>query len=238
MYLNASDGRKQLYMQCLNIFKIHNSGNNVHGILTDYAEVEFNDIQIENLKSWHGSTLGIAVYKGSVVQFNGDIQMDNLIAGDKLLLDHVEQLKLPNAQPFVCSIFIGPNSDEDTDPDITPVIDVTDDFSSSVSDTFYGYDYCQQHERIGDMNTPYPPQQRYQQQEERQMKKANINVFNTFGERLLHNKVEYRAIISGLIITIIIVMMLLIRATICRGKGYRNEIDRLSSYANNDYGSI
>merc|ERR1712154_525319 len=92
------------------------TGNNVHGILTDYATGSLQDVTVRNVESWHGSAIGIAVYKGSTAEFGGSIAVDNIAAGTKMSDSQSQQLTLPNTAPFVCSVYIGPNSEADEYP--------------------------------------------------------------------------------------------------------------------------
>merc|ERR1712204_154016 len=62
-----------------------------------------------------------------------------------------ESLILPNSQPFVCSLFIGPNSESDSEPDLTPSITTSDDLIASAQ-SVYGFDYCGEESRVGEMS--------------------------------------------------------------------------------------
>merc|ERR1712129_105211 len=74
------------------------------------------------------------------------------IAGSALTsVEESEALNLPNSQPFVCSLFIGPNSESDTEPDLTPSITTSDDLIASAQ-SVYGFDYCDEESRVGEMS--------------------------------------------------------------------------------------
>ena len=135
------------------------SGDNTHGILTDYAQGIMKDITIENLGSWHGTSMGIFVGKGSTVEFDGYIDVDHVVAGQKLTKQVSDALILPNAAPFVCSIFIGPNSDADTNPEFTPVVTMAEGFEVRGAGEMYGYDYCTDDVRVGQMSEPMSPEE-------------------------------------------------------------------------------
>eukprot|EP01083_Nonionella_stella_P140854 432852_1 len=99
------------------------TGHKVHGILTDYASGSIKNIKIEKLDSHYGSANAIALYKGTTASLAGYIDVNHVVAGSKLTKDEAMDLVLPNPVPFVCSIFIGPNSDADAMPQLTPTID-------------------------------------------------------------------------------------------------------------------
>lgn len=134
------------------------SGDNVHGILTNYASGSIKNVRVENLNSWHGTSIGVFVAKGSTVAFDGYVSVNNVMAGKKLSQEESDALILPNAPPFVCSIFIGPNSDESTMPELTPSVTLSDDFSVMVTRHMYGYDYCADDQRVGQMEIPMSPE--------------------------------------------------------------------------------
>merc|ERR1712176_499103 len=104
-----------------------------------------------------GSVNAIALYKGSKVNIDGDININQIIAGSKLTKQEVSKLILPNPSPFVCSIFIGPNSDSDINPDLTPIIATTNDFTVFATDLF-GYDSCNINARVGNMDNVFSPE--------------------------------------------------------------------------------
>ena len=135
------------------------TGNNVHGILTDYASGSLHDVIVRNVESWHGSAIGIAVYKGSNAEFGGSIAVDNISAGTKMSDSQSEQLTLPNSPPFVCSVYIGPNSEADEYPQRNAVIQQKSDFLLSTGDigSFYGHQQCADDMRMGDMPTLKSP---------------------------------------------------------------------------------
>ena len=215
------------------------TGDNVHGILTNYATGSIKNVKVENLKSWHGSTHGIAIYKGSEVQFAGDITIDELVAGQKLHHDEVNRLQLPNAPPFVCSIFLGPNSDHINTPEITPNTDLLEDFTVNVGDEIYGYTFCDENDRIGDMARPTNYVQGHKKSS------SDIETFNLYSNGSVINKYfnPYHAIISGMILSIFVFIALYMKKLICSDSYNGNkinsaEIDRLSSFKTSSYGSV
>jgi len=133
------------------------TGTKVHGILTDYASGSMTDIRVENLESWYGSANAIAIYKGSDVHLFGEIDIANVVAGSQLSKPEVLQLTLPNATPFVCSILIGPNSEFDESPEVTPSVIPDHALTVTVSE-LYGYDYCEKATRIGHIDRVSSPQ--------------------------------------------------------------------------------
>eukprot|EP01083_Nonionella_stella_P034161 93529_1 len=126
------------------------TGHKVHGILTDYASGSIKNIKIEKLDSHYGSANAIALYKGTTASLAGYIDVNHVVAGSKLTKDEAMDLVLPNPVPFVCSIFIGPNSDADAMPELTPTIDLAPTLSTSATN-IYGYDYCDDVSRVGSL---------------------------------------------------------------------------------------
>merc|ERR1712130_837360 len=114
------------------------TGDNVHGILTDYAYGTIKNVNINNLKSLYGSSIAIALYKGSVTLLNDKININNIIAGSSITKKESQLLKLPNPQPFVCSILIGTNSQKDILPELTPSITINDNFNIMATN-LYGH---------------------------------------------------------------------------------------------------
>ena len=124
------------------------TGTKVHGILTDYASGTIRNVKIEHLKSYYGSAHGIAMYKGSDVTLSGNFDINQVIAGSKVTKAQAMAAILPNPAPYVCSIHIGPNSDMDTMPEKTPIVSTNKDFSV-LATGLYGYDYCLEQARVG-----------------------------------------------------------------------------------------
>jgi len=133
------------------------TGTKVHGILTDYASGTMKNIKIAHLKSYHGSVNAIALYKGSQVTMKGNFDINQVVAGSQITKAQALKAKLPNPAPFVCSIFIGPNSDMDSNPDVTPVVAASDDFTV-LATSLYGYDYCESQARVGAMDAVNAPE--------------------------------------------------------------------------------
>jgi len=113
-------------------------------------------LSVKNLDSWHGSAIAVGVYKGSVVTFDGDAQIEGVVAGSQLTEEDIHTLSLPNARPFVCGIFVGPNSDIDM-PEVTPQVHLEDGFVPMAAREMYGYDVCDASQRVGEMGSVHPP---------------------------------------------------------------------------------
>ena len=194
------------------------TGNNVHGILTDYAVGAIHDIRIENLLSWYGSTHGIAVYKGSVVTFDGEFAIHNLIAGAKLTQMEVDALILPNAAPFVCSMFVGPNSEADIYPENTVSATLNENFAVTKADELYGYDYCEPTERLGDMIKPLSPEI------------LELNQNKLIAETRWNSTVPFNAVMAT---TIVFVVVLCLKRRFCENKSMMEHLPKFET----DYGS-
>ena len=204
------------------------TANNVHGILTDYASGTMKNIKIENLKSWYGTTHGIALYKGSDVQLHGDFSVNNLVAGYKMSKKESDIITLPNSSPYVCSVYIGPNSDADTDPDITPLVAIGDTFDI-IADTIYGYDSCESHERVGLMSDVVLPEV-LRTEEEGRNKIMNDDIIFSLKPKYNYNSMI--VMIGGSIFIFIACMIIA-----CKNK--QNELKGLASFSNgNNYGSF
>jgi len=133
------------------------TGNNVHGILTDYASGTMKNIKVAHLKSHRGSANAIALYKGSEVTVRGSFEINEVVAGSVVNKADALQLTLPNPPPFVCSIFLGPNSDMDEFPEYTPSVTKGEDFSVAAT-SLYGYDYCEAAVRVGQIEGVETPE--------------------------------------------------------------------------------
>ena len=133
------------------------------------------NVNIHHLKSWYGTTYGIALYKGSDVGLYGKFAVNNLIAGSKLSKIESDKLTLPNSSPYVCSVYIGPNSDDDTE--YTPSITTGDGFSVT-AETIYGYDFCGTQQRVGYMENAVLPEllQENQENEQDEMIMNNVSL--------------------------------------------------------------
>ena len=81
----------------------------MHGILTDYiGDAIFENIKIDNVESWNELAIGMAIYKGSKASVYGNFETNTIIAGSQLTKNEImNDISLPNAEPFVCSIRIG-----------------------------------------------------------------------------------------------------------------------------------
>jgi len=83
-------------------------------------------------------------------------QMDSVVAGSALSEEEAQRLTLPNTPPFVCGLFVGPNSDADA-PENTPVVHLLDAFESVAAQEMYGYAVCEESQRIGEMGRVQSP---------------------------------------------------------------------------------
>jgi len=181
------------------------SGDNVHGILTDYAFGSMKNVQIDNLKSLHGSANAIALYKGSKAELGGSFAINDIVAGSAITKSEADKLKLPNASPFVCSIFIGPNSQSDSQPELTPIVTVSDDFVASTT-ALYGHDYCSEDARIGTMQSVQNPEVLLLRLEELQ----NVHVvfgnfmFSSFSSSIAMFLMMAVAILAAMIFTFVV----------------------------------
>eukprot|EP00486_Rosalina_sp_Unknown_P011624 CAMPEP_0201591958 /NCGR_PEP_ID=MMETSP0190_2-20130828/189984_1 /ASSEMBLY_ACC=CAM_ASM_000263 /TAXON_ID=37353 /ORGANISM="Rosalina sp." /LENGTH=966 /DNA_ID=CAMNT_0048050509 /DNA_START=186 /DNA_END=3086 /DNA_ORIENTATION=- len=198
------------------------SGDNVHGILTNYAAGSISNVRVENLHSWHGTSIGVFIAKGSTVAFDGYVSMNNIIAGKKLSQQESDALILPNAPPFVCSIFVGPNSDADTYPEKTPSVTVSDDFSVMVTRHMYGYDYCNEDMRVGEMTIPMSPES-YGSDPNRYLvnaKSINVPILAKKNDNMVMETINgenYNSMIIIVMCMFVVVGILIIRKALCDG---------------------
>jgi len=201
-------------------------GSKVHGILLDYASGDIKNVKIEHLKSYYGSTKAIAIYKGSVVNIDGNININQIIAGSKLTKPEASNLVLPNVTPFVCSIFIGPNSDSATRPDLTPIVQTTDNFAVLATD-LSGYDYCTTNSRVGNMDTVYTPDQLFK----------TGTVIN--GDLVFSFSKNTMLFMASFGVIFVIIMLISLRSKIFNN-GHDKQQDKLDKYKNSGtvYGSF
>ena len=82
------------------------TGTRAHGLIIDYVTGNIQNINIQNIESFHGEAIGINIYKGCDVNINGDINIDTINAGSQLNDDDVQELTLPNLIPRACAINI------------------------------------------------------------------------------------------------------------------------------------
>jgi len=175
-------------------------GNNVHGILVDYASGSFENVAVRDLESWTGSAVGIAIHKGTTAEFGGQIAVDRVAAGTKLTQSEADELTLPNALPFVCSLYIGPNSEEETDEVFAPIINAADTLSLRAGPGFYGFDRCEGSSRMGDMPSLQSPGK---------FDGDRGETFVVDGDGHLNFAGHYRLIVGSVVSTILVVICFL-----------------------------
>ena len=85
------------------------TGSRSHGVVVDYVQGILENVQIENIESWHGEANGMTVYKGCDIGLS-NILVDAVHAGTRLQEEEVLELNSPNLTPRACGVDIRPNT--------------------------------------------------------------------------------------------------------------------------------
>jgi hypothetical protein len=81
------------------------AGNMAQGISADYAaNLKVKDLTISGVEAKTGRAIGFSVWPGTSVTFDGDIVVEDIIAGDNIARGSLSYSSRPNAAPEACAI--------------------------------------------------------------------------------------------------------------------------------------
>ena len=173
------------------------TGTRSHGVVVDFAQGSFTNINIENVESYHGEANGMTVYKECDVVLE-NIQVDSIHAGSQLSDDEVDGLSSPNLTPRACGVDIRPNT----------IVTINEDVGIISGEDIVGFDTCYDEDTIIDEKVLF--------RSEHQNKHENLGVTSLFS---LNNMSEL------LIMVILSISILLYIGKIIMDKRRHNNIE-------------